>query len=450
MTKSGRIPGRPAAASRRFFSILITAALVVTGLVALPSIAEATRSPAPYETTQLITVNSPSAGSSYATLSAWQRNSDGTWTRKFGPVAARVGGNGIGHASEGSDYTPAGTFPLTVAFGRLSNPGTKMNYFTTDSLDWWDENPSSPTYNLHVRRSSSPGGASENLYYSGTAYNYGVNIGYNLSRVPGAGSAFFLHVGTGSSTAGCVSIDQGTLANILRWLDPAKHPYIDIHVGSPLTPTRSYTPTQATNMAKRLIDLSHPSWTAPGHSVPSAGAWATLLLNGYSLAKMANTEAISTTRLRYTVAQAYQRCLGRNPSSSELVPYVNALAHGTILASLYGVLCGSDAAWKRFGSTTDGWIKGMVLAITGHQATSADLAKYRARLASAGRHEAAKAAVHDVGFEYRQLNELYNSVMGKPTPNNVLSNYALSMFDRGWFTLVSYFANSQTFVSRWK
>ncbi|MGI8415802.1 MAG: L,D-transpeptidase family protein [Nakamurella sp.] len=185
---------------------------------------------------QIVTVAASSAGSTYATLSAWQRNSDGSWTRKFGPVAARVGQQGIGQALEGSEFTPAGSFPLDQAFGRLANPGTKLPYFSVDTRDWWDENPSSPTYNLHVRQVNSPGGASENLYNAGTAYNLAVNIAYNPTRIPGKGSAFFLHVGTGSPTAGCVSIDQPTLQAIMRWLDPAQHPVIDIRNGAAYVP----------------------------------------------------------------------------------------------------------------------------------------------------------------------------------------------------------------------
>ena len=63
-----------------------------------------------------------------------------------------------------------------------------------------------------VRRSSSPGAASENLYYSGSVYDYVVNMNYNMARVPGAGSAFFLHVTEGHPTQGCVSIASSQLS----------------------------------------------------------------------------------------------------------------------------------------------------------------------------------------------------------------------------------------------
>ena len=141
-----------------------------------------------------------------------------------------VGAGGVGQAREGISVTPAGTYPLTGAFGRQANPGTTMPYFQTDVQDWWDENPASPTYNTHVRQAASPGGASENLYRAGAVYDYAVVIGYNPGRVPGAGSGIFLHVSNGTPTAGCVSMDGARLTDLLRWLRPAAQPYMMIDV----------------------------------------------------------------------------------------------------------------------------------------------------------------------------------------------------------------------------
>ncbi len=52
------------------------------------------------------------------------------------------------------------------------------------------------------------------------AYDYAAVMGVNLARVPGAGSAFFLHVSTGRATAGCVAIPSVNVVGILRWLKP--------------------------------------------------------------------------------------------------------------------------------------------------------------------------------------------------------------------------------------
>jgi len=57
-------------------------------------------------------------------------------------------------------------------------------------------------------------------------YDYGAVIAYNTSRTPGLGSAIFLHVSSGGSTAGCVSLPPSELLSVLRWLDPARAPRI--------------------------------------------------------------------------------------------------------------------------------------------------------------------------------------------------------------------------------
>jgi L,D-peptidoglycan transpeptidase YkuD (ErfK/YbiS/YcfS/YnhG family) len=203
--------------------------LAATMVVGSPVAAQAT--PPPASSTQLLTVETGSPGATTGTLRAWNRVGSG-WRLALGPFAVRVGLNGVGAAREGSATTPSGTFPLTEAFGRMPNPGTAMPYFQSDVNDWWDGNSDSPTYNTHVRRSTSPGGASENLYRTGAVYDYAVNIGYNLQRVPGAGSAIFLHVANGSATAGCVSLDRDALVAVLRWMNPAANPHIMIGVAA--------------------------------------------------------------------------------------------------------------------------------------------------------------------------------------------------------------------------
>ena len=188
--------------------------------------------PLPYNGSaqQVVTVVAPYSSSTTATVTAWARTSNG-WTIAAGPYAAYIGSNGVGATREGMSRTPAGVFGLTQAFGNQANNGTRLPYFQAGPRDWWDENPASPTYNTHVVRSSSPGGESENLYTAGWVYSHAVNIDYNTARVPGAGSAFFLHVTNGSPTAGCVAIGASQLTTVMRWLNPAAHPVIDIGVG---------------------------------------------------------------------------------------------------------------------------------------------------------------------------------------------------------------------------
>ncbi|MEQ0564342.1 L,D-transpeptidase family protein [Amycolatopsis sp. NEAU-NG30] len=180
---------------------------------------------------QVVRVVADRAGAATAVLTTWERTGAG-WIRAHGPIPAYVGKNGVGQASESTSRTPAGVWPLTEAFG--TEPArTRLPYRTVTTSDWWVSDVRSPYYNTHY--SCAPGtcpfdeAAGENLGEAGPVYAHAVVIDYNRTPVvPGAGSAFFLHVTNGQPTAGCVAIPGADLAAILRWLDPARHPVIEI------------------------------------------------------------------------------------------------------------------------------------------------------------------------------------------------------------------------------
>ena len=112
-------------------------------------------------TAQLIIVSVPAARSTTGTLTAYERVGP-DWRTVLGPTPAVVGELGVGAPADDVFRTPVGTFPLDQAFGRRPNPGTKMPYFQTSDQDWWDEDPDSPTYNLHTHGASSPSSDAEN------------------------------------------------------------------------------------------------------------------------------------------------------------------------------------------------------------------------------------------------------------------------------------------------
>ena len=186
--------------------------------------------------TRVITVVAPSTGSTTALLQAWYKAPGGGWLRYGSTVTAHVGSQGLTtHPSESKSATPIGSFSLTQAFGRASDPGTALPYFRTDSHDWWVSDANSRYYNTHYRCASGScpfnTGAGENLYAAGFVYTYAVVIDYNRFPVTrGAGSAFFLHVTNGSATAGCVAISQSKLVSLMRWMSPSTHPRILIGV----------------------------------------------------------------------------------------------------------------------------------------------------------------------------------------------------------------------------
>jgi L,D-peptidoglycan transpeptidase YkuD (ErfK/YbiS/YcfS/YnhG family) len=188
---------------------------------------------------QVITVVAGSTGSTTAVLQAWVRAPGGGWLRWGPALTAHVGSAGLtSHPSESLSATPIGSFTLTRAFGHDANPGSGLPYHQTTPADWWISQYGgayASIYNTMQTCSGScpfaQGDPNEHLYYETPFYNYAVVINYNTGPVvPGAGSAFFLHVTNGTATAGCVSIPQTNLVSIMKWLSPSAHPRILIGI----------------------------------------------------------------------------------------------------------------------------------------------------------------------------------------------------------------------------
>jgi L,D-peptidoglycan transpeptidase YkuD (ErfK/YbiS/YcfS/YnhG family) len=178
---------------------------------------------------QVISVVADGYGQTTATFTAYERDGNG-WRQVFGPWTANVGGGGFAPPDakhEGDGRTPSGSYPFDFFFGVLGNPGVKFAYRdVTGPQIVWDDDPASPLYNLWVDTTTQTPGPGPEPMYNTPAYNYGAVIAYNSARTPGLGSAIFLHVSTGGSTAGCVALPQGQLLEVLRWLDPGQQPRI--------------------------------------------------------------------------------------------------------------------------------------------------------------------------------------------------------------------------------
>lgn len=181
---------------------------------------------------QLVTVVSQGATSTYATLTAWARQGQ-CWVVALGPFTARVGAAGFSdHKREGDDTTPTGAYDIgSTLYGNAPDPGTQYPYHHLVCGDWWDETPGSPTYNTFqsVPCGTTPpfGGDSEALWTETVAYASLAVIEYNAAPVvPGAGSAIFLHATLGAASTGCVTIPVTDLDQVLVWLDPAASPLV--------------------------------------------------------------------------------------------------------------------------------------------------------------------------------------------------------------------------------
>lgn len=214
-------------------AITVTAVLILTSILGAVTPAEA----ATPKHRKVVTVSVASSSSTYGVLKKWRWSSaKGKYIRVGKPMRAYVGSDGVGQASEYVSRTPAGVFTLTEAFGWRPNPGTRLPYRQVGYDDWWVSDVSSEHYNT-MRTCPSwqwCGFAKSRSEQLGaiSLYSHAVVIDYNRDPiVPGAGSAFFLHVSEGKATQGCVSIDMAKLVKLLTWVKPQADPVISIGVG---------------------------------------------------------------------------------------------------------------------------------------------------------------------------------------------------------------------------
>lgn len=146
---------------------------------------------------------------------------EGSWGLEW-KEASIVGRGGITAAkTEGDGKTPAGTYGFTMAFGLKADPGSVLPYHTIVKGDYWVDDSASPYYNSLVNTSVTPKtwGSAENLAKASPYYNYALALDYNPDRVPGKGSAIFLHCFTASpdkGSAGCIRLPESRARELVQ------------------------------------------------------------------------------------------------------------------------------------------------------------------------------------------------------------------------------------------
>jgi len=190
------------------------------------------------DATQVVSVIASGYGTTYATVTAYQKTSSG-WRTAFGPWSARIGRNGFapsGQKREGDGRTPTGSFGFSFFFGVDPAPsGLRYEWRHAATYDVWDDDPSSPRYNEWVDTRYADAGVDPEPMHQVPAYDAAAVIAYNTARTPGLGSAIFFHTSHDSATAGCVSVPYDEVVALLRWLDPRHSPRIIMGTRSAVT-----------------------------------------------------------------------------------------------------------------------------------------------------------------------------------------------------------------------
>lgn len=184
---------------------------------------------------QAILILGSSTSSEYAKCEVYAKTGS-LWSKKW-TCNSVVGRNGMSvNRHEGDKTSPMGIFGFIFEFGSAANPGTDMEYRHTSPGDLWTSNPYNINeYNTWIHYTGAdPKGRFydfEDLYAT-SVYKYAAAIDFNYGsgKVIGKGSAIFMHISpnSGRGTLGCVGLPEGTLVQVLRWMDPTKKPKIVI------------------------------------------------------------------------------------------------------------------------------------------------------------------------------------------------------------------------------
>ena len=196
----------------------------------------------PNASKQLIVVEANDFNSSVAQLQAYER-ADTHWHKKGEPIQVNLGRNGLGWGiglrpfrhfkneplkKEGDGKSPAGLFNLGTFFGYKEH-SFKFPYIKVTQQYLCIDDSSSPLYNTLVQsKDSSAFKSYENMRREDNLYKLGIVIKHNVQGERERGSCIFIHIqrDTNTSTAGCTSLEEKKLLELMQWLDEKKKPLL--------------------------------------------------------------------------------------------------------------------------------------------------------------------------------------------------------------------------------
>lgn len=157
------------------------------------------------------------------------------WVEVYAPFKVNLGGRGmaiLNKKKEGDLKTPTGFYPIPFAFGYKKDIETKMNFIVVGKNHVWVCDTLSDQYNkmvIDTEGKYKDNLKNEKLYRPDVLNKYAIAIGYNMSPiVKGSGSAIFMHVERSANhkTAGCISMPEKKIKDLIKWLNPDMNPCI--------------------------------------------------------------------------------------------------------------------------------------------------------------------------------------------------------------------------------
>ena len=200
----------------------------------------------PTGSTQCVVGVADGWSSSRATLSFYEKRG-GAWQRVGDAWPARLGKNGLvwgrgmhpvpagaSTKREGDLLAPAGVFHIGGVWGNAARirKHPQLFYHQVSPRDLWVEDPASPNYNRHVVLDHEPASAWEKqqqMKQDDPAHALKLFIAHNAPPrvLANAGSSIFFHIWRadgGKPTAGCTTMAEGKLRELIARLDPTRQP----------------------------------------------------------------------------------------------------------------------------------------------------------------------------------------------------------------------------------
>lgn len=228
-------------AMRRFIAVL----LLLSGCATL-------QARVPSDCTQAVVGVTDGWDHSHVSISLLEKGRNGRWSCVVGPVAGRLGRNGLVWGlglhklpegatvkCEGDGRSPAGIFPIGGLWTTTATPVRHLRSLRevrVGPADLWVSDPTMPRlYNRWVRLkhpASSTWEKREQMRQNDYAHSIKLLICHNTPEIPGCpivgrGSSIFFHIwrnGGKSPTAGCTSMAESSLRAIIARIDPARKP----------------------------------------------------------------------------------------------------------------------------------------------------------------------------------------------------------------------------------
>ena len=122
---------------------------------------------------------------------------------------------------EGDYTTPIGLFRLKKLYFRKDHVGTPECKITKKIIKRdmaWCDDPNHKKYNQEIKLNNK--NLKENLYRKDHKYDYIISISHNEKKVPGKGSAVFIHLTNDyTPTAGCIALKKKDFEIFLKLIN---------------------------------------------------------------------------------------------------------------------------------------------------------------------------------------------------------------------------------------